>query len=192
MKIAVIGTHGCGKTSLAFGLCTEMQRRGKSVELVVEMARRSPFPINEATSEFSQLWIIHAHILAEMEGASRSDVVICDRSVLDNYAYYCHKFGGRDHLDGLVSVWMETYDLLVKVPIVEDWLIADGVRSIDRDFQKAIDRRVEDLIVALGIQPERLLRIGPPIALDEILGAVTAKLPSLQASLARSSSVSGS
>lgn len=186
MKIAVIGTHGCGKTSLAFGLCTELQRRGRSVELVVEMARRSPFPINEATSEIGQMWILHAHILAEMEGASRAEVVICDRSVLDNYAYFCHKFGRRGHLDSMIAAWMETYDLLVKVPIVEDWLIADGVRSVNREFQTAIDRLVDELLKSFRVEEARLLRTDTPAAVGEILNAVTLRLPRLQAASASS------
>ena len=70
MKIAIIGTHGCGKTALAFSLCTELQKRGHRVELVVEMARHSPFPINEATSEEGQLWILHRHIVAELEAGA--------------------------------------------------------------------------------------------------------------------------
>ncbi|MBI4467843.1 MAG: ATP-binding protein [Acidobacteria bacterium] len=181
MKIAVIGTHGCGKTSLAFGLCTQLQQRGKAVELIVEMARRCPFPINEATSELGQMWILHAHILAEMEAAARSEVVICDRSVLDNYAYFCHKFGRRDHLDGMVRVWTDTYDLLVKVPIVEDWLIEDGVRSIDRGFQRSIDGLVEELLDALEIGQHRLLRTGSPAAVTDILTEVTSRLPKLNA-----------
>jgi GTPase SAR1 family protein len=172
MKIAIIGSHGCGKTALAFSLCTELQKRGRRVELVVEMARRSPFPINEATSEAGQLWILHRHIAAELEASARADVVVCDRSVLDNYAYYCYKFGRRLYLDALIKEWIGTYTLLVKVPIVDEWLIPDGVRSTDRDFQWAIERLVEDLIGDLAQGRTRILRLDYPFDVHQILAAL--------------------
>jgi nicotinamide riboside kinase len=175
MKIAIIGSHGCGKTALAFSLCTEMQKRGRTVELVVEMARRSPFPINEATSEAGQLWILHRHIVAELEASVRTDMVICDRSVLDNYAYYCHKFGRQDHLDALVRAWLPTYTLLVKVPVVDEWLIEDGVRSVDRQFQSDIDGLVNELIHDLDHGRTQIIRLsGPPLDVEPILAALPA------------------
>lgn len=172
MKIAIIGSHGCGKTALAFSLCTELQKQGHRVELVVEMARRSPFPINEATSEDGQLWILHRHIVAELEASVRAEVVVCDRSVLDNYAYYSHKFGRRPHLDALVREWIGTYALLVKVPIVREWLIDDGVRSVDRQFQVEIDGLVEDMIGDLVQERTRIVRLSYPFDVTHILAAL--------------------
>ncbi len=169
MKVAIVGSHGCGKTALAFSLCTELQKRGRHVELVVEMARRSPFPINETTSEEGQLWILHSHIVAELEGRLRADVVVCDRAVLDNYAYFCHKFGRKKHLDALVRDWTSTYDVLVKAPIVEEWLVADGVRSVDRDFQKAIDDLVEGFVAEFAAPAGTLIRLQHPFSADTIL-----------------------
>ncbi|HXF06701.1 MAG TPA: AAA family ATPase [Blastocatellia bacterium] len=174
MKLAIIGTHGCGKTALAFSLCTELQKRGHRVELVVEMARRSPFPINEATSEASQLWILHRHIAAELEAASRADAIVCDRSVLDNYAYYCHKFGRRSYLDALIENWIPTYTLLVKVPIVDEWLIDDGVRSTDRRFQAEIDRLVETLLDDLVRDRTSILRLSYPFSVHQVLDRLMA------------------
>lgn len=173
MKIAIIGSHGCGKTALAFSLCTELQKRGHRVELVVEMARRSPFPINEATSEDGQLWILHQHIVAELEASVHASTVVCDRAVLDNYAYYCHKFGRRPHLDALISQWIGTYTLLVKVPIVGEWLINDGVRSVDRQFQADIDTLVEQLIDNLAQGRTRIVRLSYPFEVAHILSALS-------------------
>lgn len=169
MKIAIIGAHGCGKTALAYSLCTELQKKGHRVELVVEMARRSPFPINEATSEDGQLWILHQHIVAELEASVRADTVVCDRSVLDNYAYFCHKFGRRPYLDALIREWIGTYSLLVQVPIVDEWLINDGVRSIDRGFQREIHSGVEQLLETLGADRAPVLRLSYPFDVGPIL-----------------------
>jgi len=171
MKVAIIGSHGCGKTALAFSLCTELQKRGRRVELVVEMARHSPFPINEATSADGQLWILHRHIVAELEASTRADVVVCDRSVLDNYAYYCHKFGRQPYLDSLMQAWIGTYGLLITVPIVDEWLINDGVRSIDRQFQRQIHDRIEDLVDEVAVGRTRILRLSYPFDVFSVLTA---------------------
>jgi nicotinamide riboside kinase len=177
MKVAIIGSHGCGKTALAFSLCTELQKRGRSVELVVEMARRSPFPINEATSADGQLWILHRHIAAELEAGARADAVVCDRSVLDNYAYYSHKFGRQLYLDALVKEWIGTYTLLVKVPIVDEWLIDDGVRSVNRQFQLEIDGMVETLVFDLVQERTPVLRLSYPFDVNQILAALPEHKP---------------
>ncbi|HLE36227.1 MAG TPA: AAA family ATPase, partial [Candidatus Acidoferrales bacterium] len=93
MKLALIGTHGVGKTTLAYETCSLLKKADHNVELVTEVARRSPFPVNEATTLESQLWILHGQIAAELDAAARAPHVICDRSVLDNYCYLVNKFG---------------------------------------------------------------------------------------------------
>jgi len=70
-----------------------------------------------------------------------SGVVICDRSVLDNYVYMLVAAGPQEPLEPLVDHWMTTYDLLLHVPIVAA-PSADGVRALDPAFQRAIDQRL--------------------------------------------------
>jgi broad-specificity NMP kinase len=83
VKLALIGTHGVGKTTLAYETCSLLKKADYNVELVTEVARRSPLPVNEATTLEGQLWILHAQIAAEIEAAARAPHVICDRSALD-------------------------------------------------------------------------------------------------------------
>jgi len=42
MKIALVGTHGVSKTTLAYELAGILKRRGKTVELLTEIARDAP------------------------------------------------------------------------------------------------------------------------------------------------------
>jgi hypothetical protein len=86
-KVAFIGTHGVGKTTLCYGLAARLQARDVSLEVVGEVARRCPLPINRETTLAAQSWILHTQIAEEILAASRHDMVICDRSVLDNYVY---------------------------------------------------------------------------------------------------------
>jgi len=82
-------------------------------------------------------------------------VVICDRSVLDNYAYLVFAAGRQRWLEPLVNRWMKSYDLLFKVPISGD-PAADGVRDTDLFFMRQIDRLVDELVAERGLACERL------------------------------------
>jgi nicotinamide riboside kinase len=148
-KIALIGTHGVGKTTLAYEICTLLKKADHNVELVTEVVRRSPLPVNEATTLEGQLWILHTQIAAELEAAARGSNVVCDRSVLDNYCYLVNKSGRQTELEPWLARWMETYSLLVAVPPLASGILADGFRAQDAAFQ----RRIHDLLILLLATP---------------------------------------
>ena len=140
-KIAFIGSHGVGKTTLAFGLASRLKARDVSLEVVHEVARRCPLPINEETSVAAQSWILHTQVAEELVAAARYPVVLCDRSVLDNYVYLLLAAGPDLLLEPLVERWLTSYDLLVRVPILAS-PSKDGVRAADPSFQIAVDERL--------------------------------------------------
>lgn len=160
-KIAFIGAHGVGKTTLAYGLAARLKRRDINLDVVVEVARRCPLPLNEETTLEAQSWILHSQIADELAAEARSPVVICDRSVLDNYVYLLFARGRQPPLEPLIESWCATYGLLVHVPILRDSEAqADGVRATDPAFRQQIDDRLrhelEDRrIGALGLETER-------------------------------------
>lgn len=151
MKIAFIGTHGVGKTTLAFGMASQLKKLGANVGFLEEVARRCPFPINEDTSLEAQTWILVETIRREIELSKIYPEIVCDRAVLDNYCYLELKFGRQPELFGLVTYWSKTYDLLVKVPINEEYLQVDGLRSTDLAFQGAIDTLLDELLEETGL-----------------------------------------
>jgi len=146
MKIAFIGTHGVGKTTLAYELCNELKKQHLDVGYIDEIARRCPFPINEGTSLEAQTWILTTTICREMEMNKIYPNIICDRSVFDNYVYLFHKFGHIPELHGLARYWVKTYDLLFKVPFTRKYLQPDGVRSVAFEFQETIDQKLVQVL----------------------------------------------
>jgi nicotinamide riboside kinase len=146
LKLALIGTHGVGKTTLAYELCALLKKSHHNVELVTEVARQSPFPVNAATTLEGQLWILHAQIAAELDASRRAPHVITDRSVLDNYCYLVNKFGHRPQLEAWLAWWMNTYTILVGVPPVATEIPSDGFRSEDRAFQQRIHELLTELL----------------------------------------------
>jgi hypothetical protein len=161
LKLALIGTHGVGKTTLAYEVCSLLKKADYNVELVTEVARRSPFPVNEGTTLEGQLWILHAQIAAELEAAARAPHVICDRAVLDNYGYLVNKFGRQPQLETWLSWWMDSYSLLVAVPPMADGIPPDGFRSENLEFQHRIHDLIEELLDEPPFQKlnDRVLRL---------------------------------
>lgn len=154
-KVAFIGSHGVGKTTLCYGLAAGLKARDVTLEVVREVARRSPLPINQTTSVASQAWILHTQIAEELAADTGNGVVICDRSVLDNYVYLLVAAGLQEPLEPLVDHWMTTYDLLLHVPIIEA-PSADGIRALDPAFQRAIDNRLLNELKRRGLPVEYL------------------------------------
>jgi nicotinamide riboside kinase len=159
MKIAFIGTHGVGKTTLCYDLAAALKKRDLSVELVREVARECPLPINRETTLKAQAWILHTQIAWELQAEAKADVVFCDRAVLDNFCYMRRAFAGAPDeavLEALARSWTTTYDALFKVPIVGDPRF-DGVRDTDLAFQREIDESIGQTLAAWGV---------PHLALD--------------------------
>ena len=157
MKIAFIGTHGVGKTTLCFDLASRLKRLDLGVDIVKEVARSCPLPINRDTTLEAQAWILHTQIAQELAAATQYQAVICDRSVLDNYAYLVHQVGRQPEYDALVRRWVATYDGLFKVPVLQAPSF-DGKRDLSRDFQLEIDALIDELVVAFEV---RALHLDP-------------------------------
>ena len=155
MKVALIGTHGVGKTTLCFDLAARLKRRDVDVELVREVARRCPLPINRETSTAAQGWILHTQMAWELEAEADHPLVICDRSVLDNYCYLYHAAGPQSSWEPLLAAWLLTYDVLIKVPLwtTPRW---DGVRDTDLAFQRDIDALLDEQLQRRGLDVLRL------------------------------------
>lgn len=172
LKIAFVGTHGVGKTTLCFDLAAHLKRLDLNIDLVKEVARRCPLPINEQTTLDAQAWILHTQVAEEIAAMAMYEVVVCDRSVLDNYAYLVARLGRRPELDQLVREWIKGYDGLFKVPVIQAPTF-DGKRAVSRQFQMEIDAIIDELVIAFDV---------PVVLLDAANreGWVPAVLESLQ------------
>ena len=149
-KIAFVGTHGVGKTTLCFDLAAQLKRLDLGVDIVKEVARRCPLPINERTTYDAQAWILHTQIAEEIAASAAYEVVVCDRSVLDNYAYLVARVGRQPTLDPLVAAWVRGYDALFKVPVLGAPRF-DGTRAVSPDFQLEIDAIIDQLVAVFDV-----------------------------------------
>lgn len=174
-KLAFIGSHGVGKTTLCYGLAARLKARDVSLEVVREVARRCPLPINEETSLGAQSWILHTQIAEEIVAEARYDMVICDRSALDNYVYLLLAEGSQPTLETLIDRWMSTYDLLVHAPVIEQ-PSADGVRSANPAFQLAVEERLQDEVERRSLPCLELSRSRRDEWIDEVERVVVGQM----------------
>lgn len=182
LKIAFIGTHGVGKTTLCYGLAARLKARDIVLEIVHEVARRCPLPINERTSVAAQSWILHSQIADELAATARHPVVICDRSVLDNYVYLLLSGGRQAEIDAMIGWWLGTYDRLIYVPIVGEPR-DDGMRSTDLAFQRAVDARLQRELDERGLGAMRLHPATRESWLDNVEDALRERIDTRQLKL---------
>jgi nicotinamide riboside kinase len=142
VKVAIIGTHGIGKTTLSYMIAAEGKKRGFSIALVSEVARESPFPLNDEFTIDSAQWIITSQISRELEAKAASpSYIICDRSAFDPVCYLNagdHSQRSFEKLRWYAEEWMKTYDRIFFVIPSDNPILNDGFRSLDRDFQTRV------------------------------------------------------
>ncbi|MEA2009989.1 MAG: ATP-binding protein [Actinomycetota bacterium] len=158
-KVAFIGSHGIRKTTAAHGFANAMQRAGRSVEYGREVVRDNPLGINEGATGEAQLWVLVSQIRQELTLAPKAEVLVLDRGVMDNYAYYLRACGGDDRfaVAPMVEEWSKTYDLVIRLrPDVD--LSSDGVRSTSDEFRVEIEHILDDHLNEL-MEDERLVDI---------------------------------
>lgn len=158
-KIAFIGSHSVRKTNAVHSFAGAVGRSGRSVEVGREVIRFNPLGLNEGATAEAQLWVLMAQIQQELELRNRADVLVTDRAVIDNFAYFLRATGGEDPFDvkPLVSRWCTTYDLFVRL-LPDVPLIVDGVRSTSDKFRNEIET-ILNTIIPHHIPAERLLAI---------------------------------
>ena len=158
-KIAFIGSHSVRKTNAVHSFAGAVGRSGRSVEVGREVVRFSPLGLNEGATAEAQLWVLTTQIQQELELQHRSDVLVLDRSVVDNFAYFLRATKGDDPfmVKPLVHRWAQTYDLLVRLrPDVG--LRADGVRSTNERFRTEIEK-ILDVVIPQCVDPDRLVEL---------------------------------
>lgn len=156
-KIAFIGSHGIRKTTALLAFAATVQRAGRSVELGRELVRDNPLGFNERATGEAQLWVLVSQIRQELELAHKADVLVLDRGVMDNYAYYLRACDGTDrfNVEPLVQSWSDTYDLVVRLlPDVE--LQADGVRSTSDTFRNEIEAILDRTLPGFALEARML------------------------------------
>jgi len=149
-KVAFIGSHGIRKTTAVHAFANTMQRAGRSVEHGREVVRDNPLGINESATGEAQLWVIVSQVQMELRLAPKAEVLVLDRGVMDNFAYYLRACGGDDPfaIEPMVEKWSETYDMVVRLA-PDIGLRSDGIRSTSDAFRDEIETILDERLTEL-------------------------------------------
>jgi nicotinamide riboside kinase len=158
-KIAFIGSHSVRKTNAVHAFASTVGRAGRSVEVGRELIRFNPLGLNEGATAEAQLWVLMAQVQQELELRGRADILVTDRSVVDNFAYFLRVTDGADPfgVEPLVRRWAQTYDLVVRL-LPDVALVPDGVRSTSDAFRDEIEA-ILDRIVPTYVSADRYFRL---------------------------------
>lgn len=166
-KIAVTGTHGVGKTTLTHQLCVALKEKNYNATIVEEKARSCPFPINEAATTDTEIWMVHTQIRAELHAKARKyEVAVIDRCSLDAIVYWHDRNTPNAYFEKLRDAslqWVESqYDLLVLLEPSSDTdsFAVDAVRDSSIKYRNRIRDLFRVYINALPMScKERLIVI---------------------------------
>ncbi len=151
IKIAISGTHGVGKTTLAKRLAESLY-----VPLLSEVARdvavSTGIEHTEQISKGSLLTrIMFQGAVFGMQGLKEKmhGGFVSERSILDCIAY-CYLYGLPEHfistLREAALIHSGSYDLIIYCPIPGGYVQDDGFRLIDRISQQKVDIYMRGLI----------------------------------------------
>jgi len=170
--IAISATHGCGKTTIVYGVATFLKKLGKNVAVINELARECPFPINQEADDRTQSWIISKQLTKEFEKMDKYEYLVVDRSVLDPICYSLsigkpeqHSLLQTDYLVAHVKMYYKKLYLLD--PTLFAWNVVDNVRDNDEKFRKSIHIQMLDLFEKQKL-PYKLIRSTEEIYSDLI------------------------
>ncbi|MHC1571883.1 MAG: AAA family ATPase [Methanosarcinales archaeon] len=145
IKIGFCGSHATGKTTLARRLHEDIPNS----YFVSEVARNyAPEDLKECKT---QQKILADQIREEVYASMQADVVITDRTVVDNAAYLSNVCGLKSGYKVLAFLhqWIDAYDVIFFCPIEDIPLTDDGFRltnNTERDLIELIIKRYIEIL----------------------------------------------
>jgi nicotinamide riboside kinase len=145
-KIAIIGTHFVGKTSLV----KKLSKKLKNVFVIDEVVRSCPYPVNEIATIEAQEWILNEQI--KRENNANSSLIITDRGLIDNFAYWlrvAEKFLAPEEIASKkekVFEYSKSYDLILFLEPFEGNIKNDNFRSLNEKWRREMHERILDIV----------------------------------------------
>jgi len=158
-KIAIIGSHSCGKTTVTNALKQKEELKDYVfIDEIVRTLAKQGVKINKGADHASQTRILEEHY----KNIFKYSNFVTDRSAIDaftyatwdylhgNFTYEEHKTHERIFLDCINS-----YSYVFYIPIEFD-IVPDGFRNTEKDYQKEIDELFVKIIQKYNIKTTRL------------------------------------
>lgn len=181
LKVTFVGAHGTGKTTLVNALREHMTSLGIMCSITPEVPRivcenagdRTFFRRGNNSLLKQAVLLVGQPVYEGDTSAGDESILLCDRAILDHWAYTRHSFMQELEsqnvlrpLDSIVAKHCRSYNFIFYVPI-EFAPQDDGTRESDREFQRAIDEEIRELLktyklayhIINGTVPERVAQV---------------------------------
>lgn len=147
--IAVIGPHGSGKTtaiSRVRGILNDSLINGNpivnSLGYCGEVSRLCPHKIGRESNVLAQSWIIRHQMMVDKLASSMAIPFLLDRCIIDQYAYYSYWVGPEPRIERFIIESTSFYSCIFLFPPKPEFLIHDGIRPVNPEFQSTIWDRI--------------------------------------------------
>lgn len=158
-KIAIAGSHGVGKTTLAYALSNSLGHEKVTVNSqVARTLIKNGYPLGRDATEESYIRYIISQLQAE-QVSKECGVFISDRTLLDPLAYAIvnRELIGSSVPDSIIdllrAVWLlelRQYNLYVFVP-VEFGMQSDGIRPEGETYREKVGEQIHLLLDEYGV-----------------------------------------
>jgi predicted ATPase len=147
-RYAISGRDHTGKTTICHAVTAHLRAQGVDAQMVDEQSRRS-VPLAQGRREVAtQLDLFARTVLVELEVSRATEVVVCDRSLVDILAYTDLLDGDDDESDAALRAAMdafaERYLATYTAIFVPSWQPA----AVDDDPLRAPVRHRQDELAA--------------------------------------------
>lgn len=155
--IAHAGSHSTGKTEAVYSHAAFLKKTKPNLKIgiVNELARECPFPIHDNQNIDSVFWLLTSQIKAELEAATKYDIVICDRSVFDCIAY-THVASPQINTKTIIRMaslhHFRHYHPIIYHSVCNNKICSDGFRNEDSVFRSRVDYALKALFHIYSIR----------------------------------------
>jgi nicotinamide riboside kinase len=172
MIIALIGSHGTGKTTVFERLRQEVPNAQFFTEQVRHQLPKfgydNPYTLIQQNGIAAfELMNINSWSVIDPDANTTLDErrIITERSAIDNYAYYLtlreskFDYEAETVLRNMARYYASLVDLFIYFPVGKIPLTADKMRKDDIDYQHAVDKNIRKTLKDFGIGGDRVYHI---------------------------------
>jgi hypothetical protein len=177
-RYAISGRDHTGKTTICHAATAQLRRAGIDAQMVDEQSRRSVALAEGRREVATQLDLFARTVVVELEVARSTDVVVCDRSLVDILAYTDllpapddpAKVAMCRAMDAFAEHYLATYAAIFlpswRLDTAGDDPLRAPVRHLQDDLEAHIERR-------LAPYADRLVRLtDPATAADDVVAHI--------------------
>lgn len=156
IRLAIIGAHGVGKTTLKNSHLNNLSDSHGTVLSVKDIARLCPFNVGKISNLKAQNWILQNQIAIEKLFYFNDSSVIFDGCSLSHLAYYKYWGGNLKKYIDRIKKSIEIFDKIILLPPNKDFLIDDGLRPTNVKFQTDIHNIILKFLEDFNVKYELL------------------------------------